>query len=78
MARFYLLPVAVFNSLNVRTLQVKLKSITAKRECLQVRRIKKDNLPKDIGSNQQSQNPLLITEQPTPANQDQRAHFVVL
>lgn len=51
-------------------MQVCLKSIEAKNQFLQVRRIKKDIYPADIGISQQSKRPLLITEQLTRHNQE--------
>lgn len=51
------------------TIQVQLKSVDAKREFLQIRRVKKDILPTDIGFKQSSNKPILITEQLTKSNQ---------
>lgn len=53
-----------------KTIQVQLSSVTAKRHFLQIRRVKKDILPTDIGLTQNSRHPILITEQLTKSNQE--------
>lgn len=57
------------SSKSSRPIQVRFRSVNAKREFLQIRRVKKEILPKDIGIKQQSQRPVLISEQLTSANQ---------
>lgn len=53
-----------------RPLIVRLKSIAAKRTLLQVRRQKKDIFPCDIGLQQTSKRPILVTEHLTKENQN--------
>lgn len=53
-----------------RTIQVRLRSISAKRNFLQIRRVRKDILPSDIGLSQKSKKGILITEQLTKVNQE--------
>lgn len=53
-----------------KPIQIKLHSITAKRQFLQARRIKRDILPSDIGIVQNSKKALLITEELTRKNQE--------
>lgn len=53
-----------------KTIQVRLRSSTTKRQFLQIRRIKKDILPTNIGLVQNSKKPILITEQLTKENQE--------
>lgn len=53
-----------------RPLQVQLTSIAAKRQFLQVRRVKKEIFTSDIGVQQQLKKPILITEQLTHSNQE--------
>lgn len=60
----------VTNTATSKPIQIKLRSTSAKRKFLQVRRIKRDIFPGDIGIVQQSRNPLLITEELTRKNQE--------
>lgn len=53
-----------------RPIQVQLPSVAAKRHFLQVRRIKKDIFPSDIGITQTCRRPVLISEQLTRRNQE--------
>lgn len=53
-----------------RPLKVKFKSVTAKRNFLQIRRSKRDIYPSDIGLTQKSRAPLRINEQLTKSNQE--------
>lgn len=57
-------------STSAKTIRVKLSSVSAKRKFLQIRRIKKEILPTEIGVNQASKKAILITEQLTRANQE--------
>lgn len=59
-----------FGLTSAKTIQVKLKSVSAKRKLLQIRRVKKDILPIHIGITQTSKKPILITEQLTKENQE--------
>lgn len=52
-----------------RPIRVVFKSIAAKRNFLQIRRVKKDIFPREIKVEQKSQRPLLITEDLTYENQ---------
>lgn len=52
-------------NLSSRPLQINVSSTAAKRQFLQVRRIKKEIYPSDIGVQQQVNKPVLITEQLT-------------
>lgn len=53
-----------------RPIQVQFTSVAAKRNFLQVRRIKKDIFPSDIGISQIHRRPVLISEQLTRHNQE--------
>lgn len=53
-----------------KTIQVSLRSSKIKRQFLQIRRIKKDILPNNIGLVQNSKKPILITEELTKENQE--------
>lgn len=53
-----------------RPLQVKLSSTASKRQFLQIRRAKKNIFPSDIGINQTSNRPVLITEHLSRSNQE--------
>lgn len=53
-----------------RPIQVQFPTVEAKTQFLQVRRIKKDIFPSDIGVHQQILRPLLISEQLTRQNQE--------
>lgn len=64
-----LLPSRSTNRCN-RPIRVQLKTVAAKERFLQIRRVKKDILPSDIGISSTSRSPILITEQLTRANQE--------
>lgn len=53
-----------------KPIRIKLRSTAAKRQFLQIRRIKRDILPTDIGIVQSSKKALLITEELTRKNQE--------
>lgn len=53
-----------------RPLKVRFQTITAKRNFLQIRRVKKDIYPKDLGLTQKNNQPLRINEQLTRSNQE--------
>lgn len=63
-------PSAPTKSTTTKTIQVKFKTVAAKRQFLQVRRVKKDITPSDLGIVQGSKKALLITEQLTKNNQE--------
>lgn len=63
-------PIASNSSTNTRTIQVQFRSVEIKRKFLQVRRIKKQITPRDIGVVQGSNKAILITEQLTKQNQE--------
>lgn len=58
------------NSTASKPIRIKLRSTAAKRQFLQIRRIKRDILPTDIGIVQSSKKALLITEELTRKNQE--------
>lgn len=53
-----------------KTIQVRFHTVAAKRQFLQVRRIKKGITPTDLGLSQDSKKAILITEQLTRSNQE--------
>lgn len=63
-------PVASTATSTSRTIQVQFRSVDIKRKFLQVRRIKKQISPRDIGVVQNSKKAILITEQLTKLNQE--------
>lgn len=55
---------------SIRPIRVQLPTVAAKAKLLQVRRVKKDIHPSDIGLNSASRRPILISEQLTRSNQE--------
>lgn len=63
------IPSSIAKPTTAKTIQVRFRSVIAKRQFLQIRRTKKDILPTDLGIVQNSKKAILITEQLTRDNQ---------